>query len=204
MHNQFGVYGASGHTKVILEILENSGNTITCLYDDDPDKKSLLGYAISNDQSVLQTKDMEWIIGVGNNSTRKKIAENNFLNYGKAIDDSAQISKRAQIGPGTVVMPGAVINSDTVIGIHTIINSGATVDHDCNLSDYVHISPQAALAGNVKVGEGTHIGIGACIIQGITIGKWVTVGAGAVIIKDIPDYAVVVGNPGKIIKYNRQ
>ena len=35
----------------------------------------------------------------------------------------------------------------------------------------------------------------------IKIGKWVTVGAGAVIIKDIPDYAVVVGNPGRIIKY---
>jgi acetyltransferase EpsM len=54
----------------------------------------------------------------------------------------------------------------------------------------------------VKVGEGTHIGIGSSVIQGITIGKWVTIGAGAVIIRDIPDFAVVVGNPGKIIKYN--
>ncbi len=70
------------------------------------------------------------------------------------------------------------------------------------LEDFVHISPNVAIAGGVKIGEGTHIGIGACIIPGITIGKWVTVGAGAIIIKDVPDFAVVVGNPAKIIKYS--
>ncbi|CAL43362.1 Putative acetyltransferase [Flavobacterium psychrophilum JIP02/86] len=46
------------------------------------------------------------------------------------------------------------------------------------------------------------MGIGASVIQGIKIGKWVTIGAGAVIIKDVPDFAVVVGNPGRIIKVN--
>ena len=45
------------------------------------------------------------------------------------------------------------------------------------------------------------IGIGAVIIQGIKIGKWAIIGAGAVIVNDIPDYAMVVGVPGKIIKY---
>lgn len=45
------------------------------------------------------------------------------------------------------------------------------------------------------------MGIGASIIQGITIGKWATIGAGTVIIQDVPDYAVVVGIPGKIIRY---
>ena len=53
------------------------------------------------------------------------------------------------------------------------------------------------------VGEGTQIGINATIRQGINIGKWATIGAGAVIVKDVPDYAVVVGNPGKIIRYNQ-
>jgi len=66
----------------------------------------------------------------------------------------------------------------------------------------VHISPNASLAGDVYIGEGTHIGIGAVIIQGLKVGKWVTIGAGAVVINDIPDFAVVVGNPGKIKKYN--
>jgi acetyltransferase EpsM len=58
------------------------------------------------------------------------------------------------------------------------------------------------LAGNVFVGEGTHVGIGASIIPGVKIGKWVIIGAGTIILNDVPDYAVIVGNPGKIIRYN--
>jgi acetyltransferase EpsM len=77
------------------------------------------------------------------------------------------------------------------------------VDHDCELGNFVHVSPNVALAGNVKVGEGTHLGIGSCVIQGIIIGKWATIGAGTVVITDVPDHAVIVGNPGRIIKYNK-
>jgi acetyltransferase-like isoleucine patch superfamily enzyme len=60
------------------------------------------------------------------------------------------------------------------------------------------------LAGNVTVGEGSHVGIGASVIQGVVIGKWTVIGAGAVVLNDVPDYAVVVGNPGKIIKVNNK
>lgn len=45
--------------------------------------------------------------------------------------------------------------------------------------------------------------IAACIRESIKIGKWVTLRVDAVIIKDVPDYAVVVGNPGKIIKFHK-
>lgn len=68
------------------------------------------------------------------------------------------------------------------------------------LGDFVHISPNAALSENVEIGEGSHIGVGASVIQGVKIGKWCTVGAGAAIINDVPDYSVVVGVPGRIIK----
>jgi len=57
-----------------------------------------------------------------------------------------------------------------------------------------------SISGNVLIGEGTHVGTGAIILPNITIGKWCKIGAGAVVIKDIPDYSVVVGVPGKIIK----
>jgi acetyltransferase EpsM len=97
-------------------------------------------------------------------------------------------------------MHGAILQADVQIGVHCIINTGASVDHDCVIDDYVHISPHTTLCGNVTVGEGSHIGAGATIIQGIKIGRWVTVGAGTVIIRDVPDYAVIVGNPGRIIK----
>jgi acetyltransferase EpsM len=100
-------------------------------------------------------------------------------------------------------MANVSVNVHTTIGRHVILNTNCCVDHDCVLEDFVHISPHASLAGNVQVGEGTQIGIGASIKQNIRIGKWVMIGAGAVIIRDVPDYSVVVGNPGRIIKTNQ-
>lgn len=198
MGTQFYIYGASGHSKVIIEILEKSGNQIIGLFDDDPNKTFLFDYPVSNRKSLLQTQGVCWLIGIGNNKTRKEIAEKHILNYGIAIDKSACISKRSEISEGTVIMPGVTINSSTIIGKHAIINTNSSVDHDCTISDYVHISPNATLCGGINVGEGTHIGAGAVIIPGIKIGKWTIIGAGSVIIKDVPDYSTFIGNPGNL------
>jgi len=197
--------GASGHAKVVLEILEIGCYEIGSLCDANPSIISLLDYKVFPKLPVDFNADNDsLIISIGNNSIRKRIANEHSKNYAVAIHPRANISKRAVISEGTVVMSGVCVNSETRIGMHCIINTNSSIDHDCILDNFVHVSPNAALAGNVFVGEGTHIGIGASIIQGIKIGKWATIGAGAVIIKDVPDYAVVVGNPGRIIKYNRQ
>ena len=202
MNQSFCIYGASGHSKVIIEIIEKGGDKISGLFDDDPLKKSLLEHEVTNDQSVFALDGVDWIIGIGDNPTRKKIAEQHLLNYGTAIDSRATISERIDIGEGTVIMPGVTITSSTRIGTHCIINTNSSVDHDCIVENYVHVSPNATLCGGIMVGEGTHVGAGAVIIPGIKIGRWATVGAGSVIIKDVPDFATVAGNPGRIIKIN--
>jgi len=199
MKSEYCIYGASGHCKVIIEILETLGCVVRELYDDDADKKHLLGYKVSNHKEILLLPSISWIIGVGDNAIRKKIAENHLLNYGLAIHSGANISKRIEVGTGSVIMAGTTINSSTIIGCHAIVNTNSSIDHDCTLHDFVHISPNATLCGGVMVGEGTHIGAGATVIPGIRIGKWAKIGAGSVIIKDVPDDATVVGNPGKII-----
>lgn len=195
------LYGASGHAKVIVEIAEQMGVVVAGLIDANPAIKSLLGYPVSTTLPKVSLGVQQYLISIGNNQTRKKIAKqlsgNRFaiLTHPRSI-----ISKHASIGCGSVVMAGVSINALVSIGKHCIINTNASVDHECKIGDFVHISPNVALAGEVEIGEGTHIGIGACVIQGINIGKWCTVGAGAVIIRDVPDGATVVGNPGKIIK----
>ena len=196
------LYGASGHGKVIAEIAEELNLSIGGFIDGNPEIKMILDYSVV--QSIPDDIN-QLIISIGNNSIRKKIAEQYAsLDFIKLLHPKSIISKRATIGEGTVVMGGATINSEVKIANHCIINTNASIDHDCVIENYVHISPNVALAGNVEVGEGTHIGIGSCVIQGIKIGKWCTIGAGSVIIKDVPDYAVIVGNPGKIIKYNNE
>lgn len=197
------LYGASGHAKVIIEILEKQGIPVSFLVDTNPEIKEVIGYKVFTSQKEAGTApDDEIIIAIGNNAVRKKLAGNIMQNFGRGIHPSAIISARSSIGAGTVVMAGAIVNSAASVGEHVILNTGCVVDHDCILGDFVHISPNAALAGDVAVGEGTHVGIGASVIQGCKIGKWCTIGAGAVVIRDVPDYAVVVGNPGRVIKYN--
>lgn len=204
MENNITLYGASGHGKVIIDVLKSATSAQLIIVDDNPKTADILGIPIVKTSEVNMETLRNTIISIGNNKTRKKIAAELKTNYINAIHASAIISAFTRIGKGTVVMAGVKINPDTVIGGHCIINTGAVIEHDANIGDFVHISPSVSLAGNVTVGEGTHVGIGAIVIQGITIGKWATIGAGAIILKDIPDYAVVVGNPGKIIKYNNE
>ncbi len=199
------LYGASGHAKVVIEILEQQQKIISGLIDGNPAIKTIFGYPVFREMpDVVSKDDVRMIICVGNNITRKRLAEKTFIDFDVATHPSANISLRSIIGEGSVIMAGVSVNSQANIGKHVILNTNCSIDHDCCLENYVHISPNAALAGNVQIGEGTHIGIGASIIQGIKIGRWATIGAGTVIINDVPDYAVVVGNPGRIIKYNKK
>lgn len=197
------IIGGGGHAKVIIDNLQKANKEIKGVWDEDNRIISVLEQPIvGNLEAFKQSGYSPVIIGIGSNQIRKKIADQLNVEFGLAVHPDSVIALSAKLGGGTVVMGNATVNSDVVIGQHVIINTNASVDHDCVIGNYVHISPQAGLAGNVQIGEGTHVGMRAVIIQSIKVGKWATIGAGAVVIRDVPDYAVVVGNPGRIIKYN--
>ena len=192
------LFGASGHSKVIKDIIEAEGKTVGCLYDDSPHCDDIHGVSVFK----ASQKDVEGplIISIGSNRVREMIANRYPLVYTTAVHPSAIISKYASIGPGTVVMQGAIIQSDVKIGRHCIVNTGASIDHECVLGDYVHISPHATLCGNVQVGKGSWIGAGATVIPGIKIGEWSTIAAGATVICDVPPHTTVAGIPARSLK----
>lgn len=198
--NKVCLYGASGHGKVIRDIALSNKTEVVCFFDDNSAIKEI------QDKKVLETSEITnfinylFVISIGNNQIRKNIAKKLKVSYATLIHNKAVISSFSKINEGTVVMANAVVNVGALVGKHTIINTGSVVEHDCKLNDFVHISPNAIVAGGVEIGEGTHIGANATVIPNIKIGKWAIIGAGAVIIKDVPDYAMVVGNPGRIIK----
>lgn len=207
MTKKVRIYGAGGHSHVIKNVMQLNGYTISDTFDDKPESvhhasKNVMGGVRENIINFPHEGDPV-IIAVGINLERAEIA--GFLNckYEKAIHQSAIISDTSEIGEGTVVFAGAIIQPNTKIGKHVIINTGASVDHDNIIGDYAHISPKAALCGHVEVGEGSHVGVGAVVIPKVKIGKWCTIGAGTIVLKDVPDYATVVGNPGKIIKISK-
>ncbi len=197
------IYGASGHAKVVLDIAKSINLAVAGVYDDNASLQQLAGFPIQQPQKGIKVTNV--IITIGDNAIRKTIAQRKDLTLAAfLVHPSAQVGGAVSLGEGTVVMPSVVINNSAKIGKNCILNTSSVIEHDCELGDYVHISPNATLAGGVSVGEGTHIGANVVVIPGVKIGKWAVVGAGAVILRDIPDDAVVVGNPGKIIKYGNR
>ena len=194
------LFGASGHGKVIKEILEAQGIAVEAFIDDNPAISRLGGLPVLHDHKGLSPV----IVSVGDNPTRKQIVGRLSCAFGTAIHPSAIVSPSATIGEGTVIMPGAVVNADAVIGRHCIINTGASIDHDCVLGDYCHVAPHASLCGQVRLGEGVFVGVGGALVPCVHVGDWSVVGAGAVVIRDIPAGSTVVGVPARIVTKNSE
>ena len=143
----------------------------------------------------------DFIIGIGDNHTRRKTQESYNVNWVSLVHPTAQIGYKASIGQGTVVMPGAIICTCAEIGRGCIVNTCASVDHECKLKDFVHVSAGVRVAGNVTIGDNTFVGIGATVSNNIEITSNCLIGAGAVVVKNITEAGTYIGVPArKLIK----
>jgi len=175
------------------------------------DNRTLWG-SILDDYKVIggcdylrqMTHDVWVLCAVGSSKTRKKIIDSignsDNIHFATVIDPSVQMSKRVQIGEGTMICAGNIITVDANIGKHNIINLDCTIGHDAVLGDFVTLYPSVNVSGCSVVGSETELGTGMQTIQGMKIGSKTIVGAGAVVIRDIPDRCVAVGSPAKPIK----
>ena len=196
------ILGAGGHGRVVADAAILAGwNTISFFDDVVPVGSRTLDWTVvgNTEELVKELTTFDGVIvAVGNN--KKRIEKSHLLGkYGanliSVVDPSAQVSRHSSIGIGTVVLSNAVIEAGVSIGNCCIINTAATISHDCQISGGVHVSPGAHLSGEIVVGRFTWIGTGASLRNNIIIGENVTVGVGSVVVKNIPDDAVVYGNP---------
>jgi sugar O-acyltransferase (sialic acid O-acetyltransferase NeuD family) len=194
MQKKVIILGASGHARVIADIIKSSNDELVGFLDDNMD---IQGNVIFDDKKVLGTtkeediekyKDNYFIIGIGSNRVRKLISQKYpNLKWYTAIHPNAVIGSNVTIDEGSVVMAGVVINTGTKVGKHCIVNTCSSLDHDNTLEDYVHISPGSHLAGTVTIKESTWICAGVTVINNIEIEKNNIIGAGATVIRDIEE-----------------
>ena len=125
------------------------------------------------------------------------------------------IFEKAQIGSNCNICAHTLIENDVIIGNNVTVKSGVFIWDGSRIEDDVFIGPNATFTNDamprskvypdtfkgITVKKGASIGANATILPGIVIGEYAMIGAGAVITKNVPDRAVVVGNPAKIIRY---
>ena len=196
--------GASGHGKVVADMVELLKYDNILFYDDAWPEKNNLGpwQVVGNTEGLLLNKGSidSCIVTIGDNTTRvkkQKMLESHGVEFPCLIHPSAVVSRYSKIGSGTVVMARAVINANSVIGDSCIVNTGSIVEHDSLLKDGVHISPGANLSGGICLKSQVWIGVGATLKQNVTIGAGSIVGAGAVVVNDIPAKKLAIGCPAQ-------
>ncbi|MDO5296804.1 MAG: acetyltransferase [bacterium] len=199
------IIGAGGHGKVVADAVIQSGAEVVGFLDDDLgcEGRLLLGrpwLGTLENIAAYAAQGCRFIIAIGHNKTRKKIAEAHNVNYYTAVHPRAVIAPEVSLGAGTVVMAGAIVNAGASVGGHCILNTSCVVEHDNRLGDFVHICPKAALAGTVCVGEGVQIGIGSAVSNNLSICGGCLIGAGAVVVRSIDEPGVYAGVPARLLR----
>ena len=144
---------------------------------------------------------------IGKNDVRESYLSNlKKQGYGipSFIHPTVCIGPDVTLGEAVYMLPGNIIMPHTKIGNYFMMNTCSTIAHHVIVEDAVFLSSGVNVGALINVKNRAYIGMGVTAMTGIKeIGQDTLIGAGAVLIKDVPDYATVVGNPGRIIKYKK-
>ena len=141
------------------------------------------------------------------------LVETEHIGPGTRIWAFAHVLKGAVIGADCNICDHSYIDEDVVIGDRVTIKGQVAIIDGMRIEDDVFIGPNATFTNDrfprsrqswhcetMIIGKGASIGAGAVFVPGVNVGEGAMVGAGAVVTKDVPPFAIVVGNPARVVR----
>ncbi|WP_340610913.1 acyltransferase [Xenorhabdus bharatensis] len=140
------------------------------------------------------------------------------IGQGSRIWQFSVIFPHARIGKDCNICAHTLIENDVIVGDRVTIKSGSFLWDGITIENDVFIGPCVAFTNDkyprskkypdrflkTHIKKGASLGANATILPGLTLGQYCIVGAGAVVTKDIPDYAIVTGNPAQIVGWAKK
>ena len=202
-----GVYGSSGFGREVMPLVARTTPEGTRLvFVDDGAAGGINGYEVlSFEQFSASSGNLKIAIAIADAQTRQRLAKKCAaarIGFFPVAAPNLVTGDCVTIGEGSILCSFVHLTSNVSIGAQFHANIYSYVAHDCVIGDYVTFAPGVKCNGNVHIDDYAYIGTGAILKQGqpgkpLRIGKGATVGMGAVVTRDVPDGAVVVGNPAR-------
>jgi acetyltransferase EpsM len=121
--------------------------------------------------------------------------------FASLIHPTAIIPKGfVSLGKGVLIAPLAQLSPDSTLSDNCLMLANSFLGHDSYMDRFAHLATNSVVGANVHVGKAVHVGSNATVREKVTIGDYSLVGAGSVVLNDVPENAVVVGNPAKVLK----
>ena len=211
MRPKLVIWGTSGHTMVLVDIVRLIGayEIVGYLDDIDPDRhgSELRGVPLLGGGEQLPALRAQGVrhlmLGFARSSARIRLsalASELDFELPSAIHPRATVADEASVGPGAIVKAGAIVEPGAVIGPLAIVGSTAVVSHEAVLGAAARVTAGALIGGLSTVGEGTMVGMGACVKDRVRIGDWSLIGTGAVVVRDVPSRVVARGVPARVVR----
>lgn len=201
-----GTYGQV-YVKYLSEVYDVQGffDSNLSLHDTIINGYPVLGCVSEMPDYMNTHKETAIFVPLGDNKRRVQLLqlyEKNGYELPSFVHKTVHMSDNVVLGKSVYILPSTNVMPYTIIGDYTMISMGVNIAHHVTISEGCFFSQGCNIGASINIAKNAYFGMAASVMTGVEhVGAGALIGVGAVVIRNVPPKAVIVGNPGKVLKY---